>query len=208
MNRLNEVLKLFKDEVKGIVDTMLVSERINSQRCIAKDVDTTKTIIDKKESKNKLSQSEMNKLYKELSNLVENLKGVGEELLVSERINTQRCIAKDIDTTKTIIDQKEHENIGIKEIEELAEEAKGLVNAMVSEEKLNTETDSIKGVDTTETIIDREENLENTEEFNKLVEELKTLMSTILVGERINTQRCIAKDVDTTKTIIDQKNKK
>ncbi|WGX75102.1 hypothetical protein QJS64_13580 [Paraclostridium bifermentans] len=48
----------------------------------------------------------MRKLHKSLTNLVENLKGVGGELLVSERLNTQRCIAKDIDTTKTIIDQK------------------------------------------------------------------------------------------------------
>jgi hypothetical protein len=208
MKRINEVLNSFKEEVKGIMDTMLVSERVNSQRCLAKDLDTTKTIIDQKEDKQELSQSEMNKLHKELSKLVEDLKGIAGELLVSERLNTQRCLAKDIDTTKTIIDQKQHENVGIDEIEKLAKEAKGLVSTMISEERLNTEVESEKGVDTTETIVDKEKNLENTEEFNKLVEELKTLMSTMLVGERLNTQRCIAKDVDTTKTILDQKNKK
>ncbi|AUN14749.1 Uncharacterised protein [[Clostridium] sordellii] len=208
MQKINEVLKSFKDELKGIMDTMLVSERMNSQRCIAKDRDTTKTIIDRKEEPKQLSQSEMNKLHKELSKLVEDLKGIGGELLISERLNTQRCIAKDVDTTKTIIDQKENENVDINEIEKLAEEAKGLVNTMVNEEKLNTETDIDKDINTTETIMDEEKNLENTEEFNKLIEELKTLMSTMLVGERLNTQRCLGKDMDTTKTIIDQKDKK
>ena len=203
MKKINELLKEFKDELKGIMDTMLVSERLNSQRCIAKDIDTTKTIIDQKEEKRELDEQEMRKLHKSLTDLVENLKGVGGELLVSERLNTQRCIAKDIDTTKTIIDQKEDEYISMEEIEKLADEAKGLVNTM-----LNEELDVVKGNDTTETIIDKEKNLENTEEFHKLVEELKTLMSTMLVGERLNTQRCIAKDIDTTKTIIDQKNKK
>ena len=205
MKRINDVLKSFKDELKGIMDTMLVSERINSQRCLAKDIDTTKTIIDQKDEKRELTQGEMNKIHKELSKLVEDLKGIGGELLVSERLNTQRCLAKDIDTTKTIIDQKEHENVGINEIEELAKEAKGLVDTMMAEESLNTETNITKGMDTTKTIIDEEKNLENTEEFNKLIEELKTLMSTMLVGERLNTQRCLAKDIDTTKTIIDRK---
>ena len=208
MKKINELLKEFKDELKGIMDTMLVSERLNSQRCIAKDIDTTKTIIEPKEEKRELDEQEMKNLHKSLTNLVENLKGVGGELLVSERLNTQRCIAKDIDTTKTIIDQKEDEHISMEEIEKLADEAKGLVNTMLNEEKLNEEVDAVKGNDTTETIIDKEKNLENTEEFHKLVEELKTLMSTMLVGERLNTQRCIAKDIDTTKTIIDQKNKK
>ncbi|WP_373600899.1 hypothetical protein [Paraclostridium bifermentans] len=206
MKRINDVLKSFKDELKGIMDTMLVSERINSQRCLAKDIDTTKTIIDQKEhEKRELTQGEMNKIHKELSKLVEDLKGIAGELLVSERLNTQRCLAKDIDTTKTIIDQKEHENVGINEIEKLAKEAKGLVDTMIAEESLNTETNITNGMDTTKTIIDEEKNLENTEEFNKLIEELKTLMSTMLVGERLNTQRCLAKDIDTTKTIIDRK---
>ena len=208
MKKINEVLKEFKNELKGIMDTMLVSERLNSQRCIAKDINTTKTIIEPKEEKRELNEQEMKKLYKSLNNLVDSLKGVGEELLVSERLNTQRCIAKDINTTKTIIDQKENENINMQEIEKLANEAKGLVSTMLSEEKLNEKIDIAKENNNTETIIDKEKKLENTDEFKKLVEELKTLMSTMLVGERLNTQRCIAKDVDTTKTIIDQKIKK
>ncbi len=206
MKRINDVLKSFKDELKGIMDTMLVSERMNSQRCLAKDIDTTKTIIDQRESEEReLSQGEMNKVHKELSKLVEDLKGISGEMLVSERLNTQRCLAKDIDTTKTIIDQKESENVGINEIEKLAKEAKGLVDTIMAEEALNTETKMKNDTDTTETIIDEEKNLENTEEFNKLIEELKSLTSTILVGERLNTQRCLAKDIDTTKTIIDRK---
>ncbi|GAA0714974.1 hypothetical protein GCM10008904_31330 [Paraclostridium ghonii] len=203
MKKINELLKEFKDELKGIMDTMLVSERLNSQRCIAKDIDTTKTIIDHKEEKRELDQQEMKKLHKSLTNLVENLKGIGAELLVSERLNTQRCIAKDIDTTKTIIDKKEDENVSMEEIERLASEARGLVDTM-----LNEKIDSTKEIDANKTIVERDKNLENTEEFHSLVDELKTLMSTMLVGERLNTQRCIAKDVDTTKTIIDQKIKK
>ncbi|MCU9814699.1 hypothetical protein [Paraclostridium sp. AKS73] len=54
MKKINELLKEFKDELKGIMDTMLVSERLNSQRCIAKDIDTTKTIIDQKKKKENL----------------------------------------------------------------------------------------------------------------------------------------------------------
>lgn len=203
MKKINELLKEFKDELKGIMDTMLVSERLNSQRCIAKDIDTTKTIIDHKEEKRELDQQEMKKLHKSLTNLVENLKGIGAELLVSERLNTQRCIAKDIDTTKTIIDKKEDENVSMEEIERLASEARGLVDTM-----LNEKIDATKEIDANKTIVERDKNLENTEEFNKLADELKMLMSTMLVGERLNTQRCIAKDVDTTKTIIDQKIKK
>ena len=198
MNKVNNLLKEFKDEVKGIMGTMLVSERLNSQRCIAKDLDTTKTIIDQKEKENiELSDNEMKKLHESLSGLVGNLKGLGDELLVSERINTQRCIAKDIDTTKTIIDHKEEnakeEVVKIEEIQELANEAKDLVQAIATEKiKRAKECD--------EKIAEDSKN-----EISKLAEELKTLMSTLLVGERLNTQRCIAKDIDTTKTIIDHK---
>ncbi len=42
----------------------------------------------------------------EISKLAEELKTLMNTLLVGERLNTQRCIAKDIDTTKTIIDHK------------------------------------------------------------------------------------------------------
>ena len=41
-----------------------------------------------------------------LNKLARTIKGIGGYLLVSERINSQRCVAKDIDTTKTIIDSK------------------------------------------------------------------------------------------------------
>lgn len=34
------------------------------------------------------------------------MNGIGNHLLVMERMNSQRCIAKDLDTTKTIIDNK------------------------------------------------------------------------------------------------------
>ena len=33
------------------------------------------------------------------------LKGVSSYLLTNERINSQRCVAQDIDTTKTILEQ-------------------------------------------------------------------------------------------------------
>lgn len=33
---------------KGIVTFLLVNERVNSQRCVAKDIDTTKTILESK----------------------------------------------------------------------------------------------------------------------------------------------------------------
>lgn len=42
-------------------------------------------------------------LVKKMTNL---LKGITNYLLVNERINSQRCVAKNIDTTKTIIDCK------------------------------------------------------------------------------------------------------
>lgn len=38
----------FKTALKGIMNHLLVGERINSQRCLAKDLNTTKTIIDNK----------------------------------------------------------------------------------------------------------------------------------------------------------------
>lgn len=38
--------------------------------------------------------------------LLNAIKGISAQLLVNERINSQRCIAKDRDTTKTIIESK------------------------------------------------------------------------------------------------------
>ena len=37
-----------KNIVKDVFQFMLTSERINSQRCLAKEIDTTKTIVDPK----------------------------------------------------------------------------------------------------------------------------------------------------------------
>lgn len=41
-----------------------------------------------------------------IDKLAKTLKVIGRYLLVNERINSQRCVAKNIDTTKTIIDCK------------------------------------------------------------------------------------------------------
>lgn len=40
-------------------------------------------------------------------NIFKSLKELSNFLLVNERINSQRCVAKDINTTKTIIDKKD-----------------------------------------------------------------------------------------------------
>ena len=49
MNSLKGKLLNLKMELKGLAKMMLVSERINSQRCVAQDIDTTKIIIDHEE---------------------------------------------------------------------------------------------------------------------------------------------------------------
>ena len=38
--------------------------------------------------------------------IIKSLKDLSKFLLTNERINSQRCVTKDIDTTKTIIDKK------------------------------------------------------------------------------------------------------
>lgn len=48
----------------------------------------------------------MKKRNKDRRNILKSLKDLSDFLLVNERINSQRCVAKDIDTTKTIIDKK------------------------------------------------------------------------------------------------------
>ncbi len=40
--------------------------------------------------------------------VINSLKELSKFLLVNERINSQRCVAQDIDTTKTIIENKEN----------------------------------------------------------------------------------------------------
>ncbi|MEG2789570.1 MAG: hypothetical protein RR942_17305 [Romboutsia sp.] len=42
-------------------------------------------------------------MFKKLSIL---LNGVSKQILALERVNSQRCIAKDLDTTKTIFENK------------------------------------------------------------------------------------------------------
>lgn len=44
----NKSLNNLKDELSNLLKMMLVSERINSQRCLNQDLDTSKTIIDHK----------------------------------------------------------------------------------------------------------------------------------------------------------------
>lgn len=41
--------------------------------------------------------------------VIKSLKELSNFLLVNERINSQRCVAKDINTTKTIIENKEEQ---------------------------------------------------------------------------------------------------
>ena len=48
----------------------------------------------------------MKKRNKDRRNILKSLKDLSDFLLVNERINSQRCVAKNIDTTKTIIDKK------------------------------------------------------------------------------------------------------
>ena len=153
----------------------------------------------------------MNSLKEKLLNLKIDLKGLTKMILVSERINSQRCVAKDIDTTKTIIEQKDESKVFTKEdIKELADEAKGIVQTILVSERINSQRCVAKDIDTTKTIIehkDEEENdtIEEENDIKEIVTEIKGIVQTILVSERINSQRCVAKDIDTTKTIIEHK---
>ena len=153
----------------------------------------------------------MNSLKEKLLNLKIDLKGLTKMILVSERINSQRCVAKDIDTTKTIIEQKDESKVFTKEdIKELADEAKGIVQTILVSERINSQRCVAKDIDTTKTIIehkDEEENdtIEEESDIKEIVTDLKGIVQTILVSERINSQRCVAKDIDTTKTIIEHK---
>lgn len=40
--------------------------------------------------------------------VIKSLKDLSKFLLVNERINSQKCVAQDIDTTKTIIENKKN----------------------------------------------------------------------------------------------------
>ena len=43
-------MKKFKFFIKKLSSFLLTNERINSQTCVAKDIDTSKTILDNKET--------------------------------------------------------------------------------------------------------------------------------------------------------------
>ena len=210
MNSLKEKLLNLKIDLKGLTKMILVSERINSQRCVAKDIDTTKTIIEHKDIVEDYSQEDLNNMGKELNSLITEIKGIAKTILVSERINSQRCVAKDIDTTKTIIEQKDESKVFTKEdIKELADEAKGIVQTILVSERINSQRCVAKDIDTTKTIIEHKDKKENDNieesDIKEIVTDLKGIVQTILVSERINSQRCVAKDIDTTKTIIEHK---
>lgn len=207
MKKVEEILKSLKDELSSLLGIMLVSERTNSQRCIAKDLDTTKTIVDHKEN---LSQEELNEIGSEIKKLTEDIKGMTNLLLTNERINSQRCIAKDLDTSKTIIDYndtKDNSNFTHQDVEHLITEAKILVDTILVSERVNSQRCVAKDIDTTKTIIDHKDEKEefSNQDIKSLIGELKGIVSEMLISERINSQRCVAKDLDTTKTIIDHK---
>ena len=90
---LNKSLNNLKDELGNLLKMILVSERINSQRCLNQDLDTSKTILDHKETSEEFTSEEMDNLIQEAKNLLN-------MMLVSERINSQRCLNQDLDTTK------------------------------------------------------------------------------------------------------------
>ena len=157
MNSLKEKLLNLKIDLKGLTKMILVSERINSQRCVAKDIDTTKTIIEHKDIVEDYSQEDLNNMGKELNSLIAEIKGIAKTILVSERINSQRCVAKDIDTTKTIIehkDEKENDNIEESDIKEIVTDLKGIVQTILVSERINSQRCVAKDIDTTKTIIE------------------------------------------------------
>ena len=47
---------------------------------------------------------------KMIKRIMSTLKGVSKYILVNERINSQRCVAQNINTTKTIIDHNQSYN--------------------------------------------------------------------------------------------------
>ena len=155
---LNKSLNNLKDELGNLLKMMLVSERINSQRCLNQDLDTTKTIIEHKETSEEFTEEEIDKLIQEARRLLD-------MMLVSERINSQRCLNQDLDTTKTIIDH-------IEKIEDDKHHSK------LKTKKL---------------------------ELENIINQIKGILNEMLILERINSQRCLNQDLDTSKTILDHK---
>ena len=156
---LNKSLNNLKDEMSNLLKMMLVSERINSQRCLNQNLDTSKTIIDHKETSEEFTEEEIDHLIKEGKRLLD-------MMLVSERINSQRCLNQDLDTTKTIIDHvekieddKPHSQLKIKkiELENIINQIKGILNEMFILERINSQRCLNQDLDTTKTIIDHKE---------------------------------------------------
>lgn len=105
--KFNKSLNSIKDELSSILKMMLVSERINSQRCLNQDLDTTKTIIEHSEKiENIKTNSKLSAKKLELEKVVNQIKGILNEMLVLERTNSQRCLNQDLDTSETIIEPK------------------------------------------------------------------------------------------------------
>ena len=156
---LNKSLNNLKGELGNLLKMILVSERINSQRCLNQDLDTTKTIIDHKETSEEFTEEEMDNLIQEGKRLLN-------MMLVSERINSQRCFNQDLDTTKTIIDHMEKvedvkPNSKLKdkklELESVTNQIKGILNEMLILERINSQRCLNQDLDTSKTIIDHKE---------------------------------------------------
>lgn len=155
----NKSLKNLKDELSNLLKMMLVSERINSQRCLNQDLDTTKTIIEHKETSEEFTEEEVDKLLKEAKRLLD-------MMLVSERINSQRCLNQDLDTTKTIIEhvekiENDKHNLKLEdrklELGKVINQIKGILNEMLILERINSQRCLNQDLDTSKTIIDYKE---------------------------------------------------
>lgn len=156
---LNKSLNNLKGELGNLLKMILVSERINSQRCLNQDLDTTKTIIDHKETSEEFTEEEMDNLIQEAKRLLD-------MMLVSERINSQRCLNQDLDTTKTIIDHvekmediKSDSKLKTKklELESITNQIKGILNEMFILERINSQRCLNQDLDTSKTILDHKE---------------------------------------------------
>lgn len=157
--KLNNALSHLKEELSDLLSMMLVSERINSQRCLNQDLDTSKTIIDHKNTSEEFTEDEVDILIQETRKLVDTM-------LVSERTNSQRCLNQDLDTSKTIIDYKEKSDNSKQaakgktkkqELENTIQELKGILNEMLISERINSQRCLNQDIDTSKTIIDHKE---------------------------------------------------
>ncbi|WP_434796419.1 hypothetical protein [Terrisporobacter vanillatitrophus] len=214
--KLNNALSHLKEELSDLLSIMLVSERINSQRCLNENIDTSKTIIDHKETSEEFSQKDLNTIGVEIHKLAKDIKGMYNIMLVSERINSQRCLNQDLDTSKTIIDHKENlEEFTEEEVDKLIQETRRLVDIMLVSERINSQRCLNQDLDTSKTIIDHKEKLEDNkqnvkgknkkQDLENTIYELKGILNEMLISERINTQICLNDNLDTSKTIIDHK---